>query len=134
MMMVWLQLISCHNPAIKVHLSGCLPKPGYDVHTETGDSPRHEPVQGGNRHLLAKNTKIQHSDGPDHQDEAYEMHVLLVELASESLQNAESFCPHAISFRFGFRIRSAAGHEKGCPAMKRCPAVDKTISGAEQLL
>src|SRR6266566_10007487 len=83
---------------------------------------------------LPKNTKIQHSDGPDHQDEAYEMHVHLVGLASESLQNAESFCQHAISFRFGFRIRSAAGHEKGCPAMKRCPAVDKTISGVEQLL
>src|SRR5439155_958293 len=84
--------------------------------------------------LAAKNTKIQHPDGPDHQDEAYEMHVHLAGLASESLQNAESFCQHAISFRFGFRIRSAAGHEKGCPAMKRCPAVDKTISGVEQLL
>jgi len=58
----------------------------------------------------------------------------LVGLASESLQNAESFCRHAISFRFGFRIRSAAGQEEGYPAMKSCSAVDKTISGVEQLL
>ena len=58
----------------------------------------------------------------------------LVGLASESRQNAESFCRHAISLRFGFRIRSAAGQEEGYPAMKSCSAVDKTISGAEQLL
>jgi len=58
----------------------------------------------------------------------------LVGLASESLQNAESFCRHAISFRFGFRIRPAAGQEEGYPAMKSCSAVDKTISGVEQLL
>ena len=58
----------------------------------------------------------------------------LVGLASESLQNAESFCRHAISFRFGFRIRPAAGQEEGYPAMKSCSAVDKTISRVEQLL
>src|SRR6266581_252369 len=34
--------------------------------------------------------------------------------------------PACYLLRFGFRIRSAAGQEKGCPAMKGCSAVDKT--------